>query len=118
MSFKLTISIVWFIQLKFILTAYSGLKIRMAGGENINSGRLEVYHPLYGWGTVCRFDFNGADAWNDTKIDVVSRQFGLNGTKGEGYGDSGGSGPIYCQTLFKALVTKQSCGIALTVDGL
>ena len=52
------------------------------------SGGVEVYHPLYGWGTVCK------DDWDKTESDVVCRQLGFNGTKGAGYRHGGGSGRI------------------------
>ena len=54
---------------------------------------MEVYHPLYGWGTVCRREF-GSRIWNETESSVVCRQLGFNGTKGAGYSNGGGSGRI------------------------
>ena len=54
------------------------------------TGRVEIYHPSFGWGTVCGFQ------WDDTESGVVCRQLGFNGTnatrKNAYYGK--GTGPI------------------------
>ena len=55
---------------------------------------MEVYHPLYGWGTVCHHDVLGDDIWDVTESDVVCRQLGFNGTKGSGYPHGRGSDRI------------------------
>ena len=73
------------------ITAYSDLQIRLKDGESNKSGRVEVNHPLYGWGTVCE---KYLDYWDKTASDVVCRQLGFNGTNGTGYTDGRGSGPI------------------------
>ena len=53
-----------------------------------NTGRLEVYHPGFGWGTVCsRFSGN-------TVSEIACRQLGFTGaTRNIPYFE-GGSGPI------------------------
>ena len=54
------------------------------------SGRVEVYHPTLGWGTVCSI------LWDRKDAQVVCRQLGfvgVNNTRGWGYYGEG-SGPI------------------------
>ncbi len=76
----------------FVL-AYSDLKVRLANSRNNKTanktGRVEIYHPSFGWGTVCD------DKWDDTESGVVCRQLGFSGanaTRKEAfYGE--GSGP-------------------------
>ena len=70
------------------ITAYADLQVRLKDGEGNRTGRVEVYHPLYGWGTVC------INRWDKTDSDVVCRQLGFNGTNGAGYFHGGGKGPI------------------------
>ena len=72
--------------------AISEAKIRLVNrrtSEN-NTGRIEVYHPGFGWGTVCD------DDWGETESGVACRQLGFTGAKATGRGaDFGqGSGPI------------------------
>ena len=40
-----------------------------------NSGRVEIYHPSFGWGTVCGYN------WDDTESGVVCRQLGFTGVR-------------------------------------
>ena len=47
------------------------LKIRLNGSGNRISGRVEIYLPEFGWGTVCD------DSWDSRDADVVCRQLGF-----------------------------------------
>ena len=72
----------------FVL-AYSDLKVRLANSKNNKTGRVEIYHPSFGWGTVCD------DEWDNTESGVVCRQLGFSGanaTRKEAYYGEG-SGP-------------------------
>lgn len=68
------------------------LKIRLVDttSSTNKTGRVEIYHPKFDWGTVCD------DFWGDTESDVVCRQLGFTGVsmtrKGAYYG--AGSGRI------------------------
>ncbi|XP_076317546.1 lysyl oxidase homolog 2-like [Tachypleus tridentatus] len=46
------------------------LLIRLAGGRSSSEGRLEVYVPDFGWGTVC------GDGWEILEANVVCKQLG------------------------------------------
>ena len=63
----------------------------MVNTANNKTGRVEIFHPSFGWGTVC-----GSWNWDDTESDVVCRQLGFAGVnktrKNAYYGK--GSGPI------------------------
>ena len=64
--------------------------MKLANSLNNSSGRVEIYHPSFGWGTVCDW------AWDDTESDVVCRQLGFKGvkkTRARAY-YAEGSGPI------------------------
>ena len=50
---------------------------------NNKTGRLEIYHPSFGWGTVCRLE------WDDTDSGVVCRQLGFTGENATSYGAVG-----------------------------
>ena len=72
------------------ISAYSDLKVRLVNTANSNTGRVEIFHPSFGWGTVCD------DYWDYKDSAVVCRQLGFDGasatmTKAY-YGQ--GSGPI------------------------
>ena len=72
------------------VSAYSDLKIRLANSMNNKTGRVEIYHPSFGWGTVCD------DEWDDTDSRVVCRQLGFSGanaTRNKAYFGRG-TGPI------------------------
>ena len=58
--------------------------------ENNKTGRVELFHPSFGWGTVCD------DEWDDTDSGVVCRQLGfagVNATRIKAYYGQG-TGPI------------------------
>ena len=42
----------------------------MVGGLDDNEGRVEIYHDMTGWGTVCKTDWTTLDA------NVFCRQLG------------------------------------------
>ena len=80
-----------YIYILFIV-AISEAKIRLVNprtSEN-NTGRIEVYHPGFGWGTVCGWD------WDETESGVACRQLGFTGANATRmYAYFGqGSGPI------------------------
>ena len=67
-------------------------KIRLVNSATSknNTGRIEVYHTSFGWGTVCD------DRWGETESNVTCRQLGFIGaivTRSEAYFGRG-SGPI------------------------
>ena len=49
--------------------------MKLANSSNNSSGRVEIYHPSFGWGTVSDW------FWDDTESDVVCRQLGFKGVK-------------------------------------
>ncbi|CAB4042033.1 deleted in malignant brain tumors 1 -like, partial [Paramuricea clavata] len=60
----------------------SDLQLRLANTKSNRTGRVEIFHPSFGWGTVCD------DAWNDADSGVVCRQLGFTGvyaTREEAY---------------------------------
>ncbi len=64
----------------------------MVNPANNKTGRVEIYHPSFGWGTVC-----GWLGWDDTAGGVVCRQLGFTGVNAtmrnaNTYGE--GSGPM------------------------
>ena len=72
--------------------AISEAKIRLVNPrtpEN-NTGRIEVYYPVIGWGTVCNW------SWGETESGVACRQLGFTGAnatrRGADFGQ--GSGPV------------------------
>ena len=76
----------------FFCSVFLEVKIRLANSitSKNNTGRIEVYHASFGWGTVCD------DYWDDTDSDIVCRQLGFTGTnatRAEAYFGQG-SGPI------------------------
>ena len=81
-----------YIYILFIVTI-SEAKIRLVNprtSEN-NTGRIEVYHPGFGWGTVC-----GYRGWGETESGVACRQLGFTGanaTRWNAYFGQG-SGPV------------------------
>ena len=75
----------------FISTeGHSVTNVRLVGSGYRHKGRVEIYHPSYGWGTVCD------DSWGLRDANVVCRQLGFNGARaaphGARYGQ--GRGPI------------------------
>ena len=80
----------------FVL-AYSDLQIRLVNPNNNKSGRVEIYHPSFGWGTVC-----GIPRWTEVEGRVVCRQLNFTGAKAvmqySGlYG--AGSGPVLLDNI-------------------
>jgi hypothetical protein len=81
------------ISFDIFVVAYSDLQIRLVNPiNNKTAGRIEIYHPSFGWGTVC-----GWRRWTEVEGGVVCRQ--LNFTDANAvleisrpYGE--GSGPI------------------------
>ena len=71
-----------------MITAYSELQIRLADSTSNNTGRVEINHPSFGWGTVC------SDEWDDKDSDVVCRQLGFKGVKNTRLYYGNGSGAI------------------------
>ncbi|CAB4008842.1 deleted in malignant brain tumors 1 -like, partial [Paramuricea clavata] len=47
--------------------------IRLVGTSYASRGRVEIYHPSYGWGTVCDDGLDQPDG------DVICRQLGYSG---------------------------------------
>ena len=55
-----------------IITIYIDVKVRLSGsGNNKSSGRVEIYDPELGWGTICD------DSWDIHAGNVVCRQLGF-----------------------------------------
>ena len=75
----------------FLFIATADLQIRLNGSGNNISGRVEIFSPDFGWGTVCDDPW-----WDITDSNVVCRQLGFTGANavrnGADYGK--GSGPI------------------------
>jgi hypothetical protein len=72
--------------------AYSDLQIRLVNPNNNQTGRVEIYHPSFGWGTVC-----GWRRWTKVEGGVVCRQLNFTGAKAvtrNSYPYGKGSGPI------------------------
>ncbi|XP_013780271.1 lysyl oxidase homolog 2-like [Limulus polyphemus] len=49
----------------------NNFSIRLAGGLSLSEGRVEVYVPDIGWGTVC------GDGWEILEANVICKQLGL-----------------------------------------
>ncbi|CAB4042301.1 deleted in malignant brain tumors 1, partial [Paramuricea clavata] len=60
--------------------------MRLASTTNNKTGRVEIFHPSFGWGTVC------SDEWDDTDSRVICRQLGFTGVSGTSRGVYYGSG--------------------------
>ena len=77
------------------VAAYSDLEIRLVNTANNKTGRVEIFHPSFGWGTVCSSGWHGIDSA------VVCRQLGFAGVsktrKWAYYGE--GSGPILLDSV-------------------
>jgi hypothetical protein len=75
------------------VVAYSDLQIRLVNPiNNKTAGRVEIYHPSFGWGTVC-----GWLRWSKVDGGVVCRQLNFTGANAvtqssNPYG--AGSGPV------------------------
>ena len=80
----------------FVL-AYSDLQIRLVNPNNNKSGRVEIYHPSFGWGTVC-----GALRWTEVEGGVVCRQLNFTGASWVmqvSYYYGRGSGPVLLDNI-------------------
>ena len=93
-----------------ILFLFSGVSVRLVGGNSYNEGRVEVNYDGE-WGTVCD------DGWDDTDAGVVCRQlgFGSSGTainRAHQTGFGRGSGSILLDNIFCTgnESTLASCG--------
>ena len=80
------------VRFTFLCDDFSEAKIRLVNSTTSknNTGRIEVYHASFGWGTVCD------DLWGETESNVACRQLGFigaNATRKEAYFGRG-SGPI------------------------
>ena len=83
------------ISFNIFVIAYSDLQIRLVNPINNNTGRVEIYHPSFGWGTVC-----GDSDWTKVEGGVVCRQLNFtraNAVNSNSYG--GGSGPILLDNI-------------------
>ncbi|KAI4878387.1 hypothetical protein NFI96_005373 [Prochilodus magdalenae] len=69
------------------ITCSDHLPLRLSGGNESCSGRLEVYHKAE-WGSVC------VDLWDIRDAEVVCRQMGCGPVNG-GIVFSAGSGPVW-----------------------
>ena len=77
--------------------AGSDLQIRLVNPKDNKTGRVEIYHPSFGWGTVC-----GLLHWTIVEGGVVCRQLNFTGAKAvkpnsDYYG--AGSGPILLDNI-------------------
>ncbi|XP_028416108.1 low-density lipoprotein receptor-related protein 4-like [Dendronephthya gigantea] len=77
-------------------SANSELKIRLNASSNNMSGRVEIYHPTFGWGTVCHWRDSSANYFGIVEGNVTCRQLGFSGaTKIRPWAYYGkGSGPV------------------------
>jgi deleted-in-malignant-brain-tumors protein 1 len=84
------------ISFDIFVIAYSDLQIRLVNPNNNKSGRVEIYHPSFGWGTVC-----GLAGWTKVEGRVVCRQLNFTGANAvmqfSLYG--GGSGPVLLDNI-------------------
>ncbi|CAB4024182.1 deleted in malignant brain tumors 1, partial [Paramuricea clavata] len=64
----------------------SSYGIRLVGTSDTNRGRVEIYHPSYGWGTVCDDYLQIADG------NVICRQLGYSGASNAYHGAVYGQG--------------------------
>ena len=70
------------------LLIFVAAKVRLSGSKTNTSGRVEIYDPEFGWGTVCD------DSWDIRDGDVVCHALGLPFAKevrfAAYYGEGGG----------------------------
>ena len=71
------------------VAAHSDLRIRLANKASNKTGRVEIFHPSFGRGTVCD------DDWDDSDSAVVCRQLGFDemNTTGKNAHHGPGNGP-------------------------
>ena len=95
-----------YIYILFIV-AISEAKIRLVNPRTSekNTGRVEVYHPGFGWGTVC-----GGRYWGESESGVACRQLGFTGANAtRKYAYFGrGSGPILLDMVYGGCKGKES----------
>jgi hypothetical protein len=81
----------------FVL-AYSDLQIRLGNPiNNKTAGRVEIYHPSFGWGTAC-----GYLRWTEVEGGVVCRQLNFTGVSAVirySYYYGAGSGPVLLDNI-------------------
>jgi deleted-in-malignant-brain-tumors protein 1 len=80
------------ISFDIFVIAFSDLQIRLVNPKNNKTGRVEIYHPSFGWGTVC-----GGFLWTEVNGGVVCRQLnftGANAVKQNSDYYGRGSGPV------------------------
>ena len=63
------------ISFDIFVIAYSDLQIKLVNPINNNTGRVEIYHPSFGWGTVCGW----YRQWTEAEGRVVCRQLNFTG---------------------------------------
>ena len=68
--------------------------MRLVNPRNNKTGRVEIYHPSFGWGTVCAL--RKWKNWDDAESSVVCRQLGFSGANATRYHShyGRGSGPV------------------------
>ena len=102
---KLIFASCCYIYILFIV-AISEAKIRLVNPRTLenNTGRIEVYHPGFGWGTVC------GDYWDETESGVACRQLGFTGANAtRKYAYFGqGSGPVLLLMTYGGCTGKES----------
>ena len=87
------------ISFDIFVIAYSDLQIRLVNPNSNKTGRVKIYHPSFGWGTVC-----GIWGWTKVEGGVVCRQLNFTGANAVmslwyHYGYRAGSGPVLLDNI-------------------